>query len=257
MKKKSRVYVSEDAPNIAGNLAIVFTSLLLVVLGLVMLFAGEVQLVYFCYGAGACLLVWGIWLISRYFLRHEFQETTNYGFSIGTLVVILGAVDLIRAKEIAESLPDYLGIIVLIEGVVMLQNTVQLKNLRGKLWAVSLLFSLLSVAASLVILLDVGHMISKNGMILYLLLIAVGVFTLISLCFVAWRTKKYHKEIDRENSRHLEELEEWYAGKEREKTKEAEQDGVDGDGGVEAEAAQDTAAAAEAEEQEEPAQRED
>lgn len=212
MKRKNETYIPEEAPNVVGNIAIVFTSLLLIALGLVMLCTQAVQLIFFCYGAGACLLIWGIWMISRYFLRHEFQETTNYGFSIGTLVVILGAIDLIRAKEIADSLPNYLGIIVLVEGVVMLQHTVQLKNLRGKFWSLSLLFSLFSVMASVVILLDIGHIISKHRNVLYILLIVVGVFVLVSLCFVGLRTRRYHKEVARETSRHMEEMEEWYEG---------------------------------------------
>ena len=133
----------QDNPNVVGNIAIVFMSILLIAVGCIMLFTDAVRMIYFCYGAGACLLVWGIWMISRYFLHKEFQRTTNYGFSVGTLVVILGAIDLIRAQDIADSIPNYLGILVLIEGVVMLQNTVQLKNLHGDLWIVSLIFSLL------------------------------------------------------------------------------------------------------------------
>ncbi len=151
----------QDNPNVVGNIAIVFMSILLIAVGCIMLFTDAVRMIYFCYGAGACLLVWGIWMISRYFLHKEFQRTTNYGFSVGTLVVILGAIDLIRAQDIADSIPNYLGILVLIEGVVMLQNTVQLKNLHGDLWIVSLIFSLLSVAGSVVILLDIGEYDNK------------------------------------------------------------------------------------------------
>jgi thiol:disulfide interchange protein len=127
-------------------------------------------------------------------------------------VVILGAVDLIRAQEIAESIPNYLGILVLLEGVVMLQNAVQLKNLRGKLWVISLLFSLVSVAASIVILLDVQHIISNQVEVLYIILICVGAFALLSLCLVGSRTRKYHKEFHREQERQMQESEEWFQG---------------------------------------------
>lgn len=199
----------EEVENIAGNIAIVFTSLLLIALGTIMLIFEQVQVVYFCYGAGGCLLVWGIWLISRYFLRKEFQKTTNYGFSVGTLVVILGAVDLIRAKDVAQSLAVYLGIVVLIEGVVMLQNTVQLKNLKGSYWVVSLVFSLLSEVAAIVILLDIGHIISRHYVVLYVIQILVGIFSLLSLCFVGIRTKRFHEEYLKGVERNLEESQEW------------------------------------------------
>ena len=217
--KKTR----DNVPNVAGNIAIVFASLLLIALGGVMLFTDQVKTIYFCYGAGGCLLVWGIWLISRYFLRKEFQQTTNYGFSVGTLVVILGAVDLIRAKDIAASLSVYIGFVILVEGVVMLQNTVQLKNLRGKLWVVSLVFSLVSEAAAVVILLDVKHIISRYVDVLYVIQIAVGCFALLCLCFVGIRTKRFHKDANRDMERNLEESAQWSP----EKKEEVKEDGAE------------------------------
>ena len=216
----------QENPNVVGNIAIVFMSLLLIAIGCIMLFTDAVRMVYFCYGAGACLLVWGIWMISRYFLHKEFQRTTNYGFSVGTLVVILGAVDLIRAQEIADSIPNYLGILVLIEGVVMLQNTVQLKNLKGNLWTVSLIFSLCSVAGAVVILLNLGNMITKYVSVFYLMLVIVGVFALLSLCFVGIRTKHYHKETQRELERNMEESAQWFAAKEKATSEQVETENV-------------------------------
>ena len=216
----------QENPNVVGNIAIVFMSLLLIAIGCIMLFTDAVRMIYFCYGAGACLLVWGIWMISRYFLHKEFQRTTNYGFSVGTLVVILGAVDLIRAQEIADSIPNYLGILVLIEGVVMLQNTVQLKNLKGNLWTVSLIFSLCSVAGSVVILLNLGNIITKYVTVFYLMLVIVGAFALLSLCFVGIRTKRYHKETQRELERNMEESAQWFAANEKSPLEQAETETV-------------------------------
>ena len=201
----------DETPNVVGNIAIIFASVLMIALGSIMLLTDQVKLIYFCYGAGGCLLIWGIWLISRYFLHKEFQQTTNYGFSVGTLVVILGAIDLIRAQDVAGAIPTYLGILVLVEGVVMLQNTVQLKNLKGNLWAVSLVFSVLSVAASVVILLDIKHIISGHIAVLYVIQIVVGTFALLSLCFVGIRTKRYHKDIAREMEDNIEESDQWFS----------------------------------------------
>ena len=201
----------DETPKVVGNIAIIFASVLMIALGSIMLLTDQVKLIYFCYGAGGCLLVWGIWLISRYFLHKEFQQTTNYGFSVGTLVVILGAIDLIRAQDVAGAIPTYLGILVLVEGVVMLQNTVQLKNLKGNLWAVSLVFSVLSVAASVVILLDIKHIISGHIAVLYVIQIVVGTFALLSLCFVGIRTKRYHKDIAREMEDNIEESDQWFS----------------------------------------------
>ena|GEM_PF-896789 len=211
MKNKKYVKPNEN-PNIVGNIAIIFTSIIMILLGLVLIMCQQVKMVYFCYGAGGCLLLWGIWLISRYFLRREFQQTTNYGFSFGVLLVILGAVSLIRSKEIAATIPNYMGLMVLAMGVVMLQNTVQLKNLEGKTWVLSLIFSMSACFASVMILLDLWKVMSKWPIALYSTLVATGVLSLLSLVFVAIRTSKYHKAVARDLNRHIEEGEEWFDG---------------------------------------------
>ena len=44
----------QDNPNVVGNIAIVFMSILLIAVGCIMLFTDAVRMIYFCYGAGAC-----------------------------------------------------------------------------------------------------------------------------------------------------------------------------------------------------------
>ena len=209
MKNDKYVKPNEN-PNIVGNIAIIFTSIIMILLGLVLIMCQQVKMIYFCYGAGGCLLLWGIWLISRYFLRREFRQTTNYGFSFGVLLVILGAVSLIRSKEIAASIPNYMGLMVLAMGVVMLQNTVQLKNLEGKTWVLSLIFSMSACFASVMILLDLWKVMSRWPVALYATLIATGACSLLSLIFVAIRTSKYHKSVAVELDRYVEEGDEWF-----------------------------------------------
>ncbi len=200
---------------VSGSIVLIILSVLLAVLGGVMLAFPQMEMTYFAYFGGACLLVWGIWLISRYFLYKQFHQTSNYGFSVGTLVVILGAVALIRVEDVTKSIPTYLGILVLIESVVMLQNTVQLKNLKGQLWGLSLILAVLSTVGSLVILLDIMHIISKHMEILYGIQIVVGISALLCMLLVNVRTKKFHKtdylsndEITEENESISEEMQE-------------------------------------------------
>ena len=91
----------------------------------------------------------------------------------------------------------------------------QLKNLKGNLWTVSLIFSWCSVAGSVVILLNLGNIITKYVTVFYLMLVIVGAFALLSLCFVGIRTKRYHKETQRELERNMEESAQWFATKEK------------------------------------------
>lgn len=201
------VNTSQEDPggNVAGTLTIVLTSVLFLAVGLVMMLMPQMKLIYFSYGAGCILMICGIWFIARYFKNQEYKKITNYGFSAGTLIVILGCCTLIRAQDIADSVSTYLGILILIEGVVMLQGTVQLKNLKGDTWLVNLVFSLISIVCSIIVILDIASIISRWEVVLYVMLVVIGVFGLASFTMVAMRIKKYHKEQEREYKRNLEE----------------------------------------------------
>ncbi len=188
----------------AGALGNILLSGMFVALGFLMLLIPDMKLIFFCYGIGCVFLICGICFIVRFFIKEEYRRLSSYGFSAGTLLVILGGCALIRSQQIAGYAQFFLGILVLLEGIIILQNALQLKYLQGKLWAVNLVMALLAVLGALLILLDVKPVLGRFPDFLYYLLIYAGIAGLISFLYVAFRIHQYELEQEQEAKREYE-----------------------------------------------------
>ncbi len=162
-------------------------------LGLVLLFVPQIQILTVIYLLGGVFIITGIVFIVQYFLKEAYRNMNQYGFSIGTLFVILGSCMMVRASQVAEYFILGMGIFLLIAAVIKLQNALDLKALGERSWVV---FGLLAVAiavCSLVIILDPFTQPADRNHFTYIILVADGVFTLISILFLMLRVKKYQK----------------------------------------------------------------
>lgn len=189
--------------NLAGTLGAILVFVLLILIGALMLFMPDMKLIYFCYVAGGFFLAWGLWLIIRYFGKKEYKVVANYDFSIGTLVTILGVCTLVRAVDVSKVIYIYIGIMILVEAVIMLQHSIQLKSMNGSLWTLNLFFSIVFIIFSVVILLDAFSIVEKYSFIMYVGLLVIGVLGIFSQIAVAVRNNKYTKEQELSKSRTL------------------------------------------------------
>lgn len=191
--------------NVAGTIAIVMISLLLIFLGIMMLFTNGLPVAYLCYIICCLMIIWGIWLMGRYVMRKEYKNIANYGFTVGTAAVALGVAGLIGTDMIIKVMPLYLGVFMMVEAAVMLQHTVQLMGLNSGKWVISLVFSTGTLIAAICMMLNVLEFRNKYPQLLYILYIVVGGLTLWSLVMAYRRSVKYKKD---ETSKILESYEE-------------------------------------------------
>ena len=179
--EKTRVHIT-------GVLAPVLLFLLLGVIGALMLFVPNMKLLYFCYVAGGIFLAYGALLVIRYFVKKEYEIVSNYDFSIGLILLVLGIISMIRAADVEQILSIYLGLMILIEGVILLQHTVQMKEMRG-VWGVTFIFSIIFIGFSIVTLLNIDDFPTTQPDVFYGSLLGI-----ISQIFVAIRSRKYLQE---------------------------------------------------------------
>ena len=103
------------------------------------------------------MLVGGVVAIGYFFLSgaHREPETYNYSFALGVMLLILGCCGFARIDQMAGAFMTYMGFLILIMGVVSLQNTVQLRLLNNSLWVVVLVLTLIILTGSVLTLLDI------------------------------------------------------------------------------------------------------
>lgn len=191
--------------NFAGMMATIMLSVLFVLIGALMSFVSGFKIVYFVYITGGVFLAGGIWLIARFFIRRGYHVMTNYDFSSGTLIAILGVIAIMRAKDISKGIYTYIGILLLVEAVLLLQYTIQLWGMNGKSWSFTLILSLLILAFSLLILTDFLTIFTRDPDLMYALLLVSGILGVIAIITVAVRAYSYRKEVAVSNRRNMEE----------------------------------------------------
>ncbi|MDK2808717.1 MAG: hypothetical protein PWP24_1454 [Clostridiales bacterium] len=123
-----------------------------ILLGLLLLYVPQVQIITICYLLCAILVVAGIVLIVRYFMTNAYTNMNEYGFSVGVFTVILGMCALVRVREVANSFLICMGIAMLLTSVIKLQNALDLKNLGVHTWIAMLVLSLAFLICSIIII---------------------------------------------------------------------------------------------------------
>ncbi len=158
MKKKeaeNTQEITEKKDTRMTNLLVILTAVVFAAIAAVVLFVPGLELKpeYLGYLIGAALVIVGIVFIVRYFVTDAYKNMNAYGFSAGTLLVILGICALLRADAIGIVFDLVLGIAVLLMGIIILQHSLDLKRMSDFMWVVALISSLLVVACGVIMIL--------------------------------------------------------------------------------------------------------
>ena len=127
------------------------------------------------------LIVVGVVSIVSFFVSGDYKRIDRYGFALGTLLILLGAIGLVRSADVASHFELYAGLLSLILGILTLQGTVQIKVLDYAIWILNLLLSLICLIGAFCVLSEITAVTGLvDGFPNWLLLIA-GVSCLFSL----------------------------------------------------------------------------
>lgn len=190
-KKEERGYV--------GTLGAILIFALLGIIGGIMLFIPEMQFKYFVYVTGGMFLAYGALLIIKYFAQKGFRQISNYDFSVGTVMFVLGICVIIRAADIAKSASVYLGVLVLFAGVIELQHAIQLFSIKGVMRVVNLILAAAFIACAILEITNFQNIFNQNKMALYITVFVIGILGVISQITVAAALTSFHKKEEKAN----------------------------------------------------------
>lgn len=181
------------------NLVVILTALVFIALSAIVLFVPEMGFKpsYLCYVVGAAVIIVGIVQIVRYFVNDAYRNMNEYGFSIGTLLGILGICILLRAEVISGVIDLVLGVVVLLMGIVMLQHSLDLKRMSDAVWGLVIVISALVIACGVVLILKPSLLqISYDTIIWWIVLVSsvlgllVNIYTMIRIALYTHKEKK-------------------------------------------------------------------
>ncbi|SHJ31289.1 DUF308 domain-containing protein [Pseudobutyrivibrio xylanivorans] len=152
---------------------------------------------------GILFICFGAWYMIKYFFNHEYIKISNYGFTMGVILVIIGAVSIFQANYISAFIDALVCLIGVILGAVMLQQSFALFHIQRGVWFLSLIFGLVTIGASIYFLMIPQKFFERN-VITCSYLIAVGALSLFSLLLMAIGLHDHKKDSNRNYSRIME-----------------------------------------------------
>ena len=156
-----------------------------IALGYLLLFAKSVQLITLCQILCGGIVAIGAASIASFFLAGDYRRIDRYGFALGTLLILMGLIGLIRINDVTTNFEIYTGLVSLILGVLVLQGTVQMKVLDYPIWILNLVISLASIAGAFCVLSGVTVITEKIAGFSSWILLICGCACLFSM-LVTW-----------------------------------------------------------------------
>ena len=155
-----------------------------VVFGMSLLIRPELSTTVICYSVGSLCLIYAAATLIKYFtegIKHYYVEPN---FVLPVILGIFGLVTIIRPGIIISILPVIVGLVLVVSGIVKLQDSFSLKKYRFERWYASLLFAVISLVFGVIILLNpfgTGLMFVR---IVGLFFAVDGIFSIISSIMV-------------------------------------------------------------------------
>ena len=140
--------------NKTTNRMVLITAAILIVVGAVLLFVPQIRLQHITYFMCGVIVVGGIYSIVRYFMSNAFREASDYGFSGGVFLCVIGIAGFMKTEEIVAFFPVVISLISLLFGVILLQDALDLKRLLSRIWILIFILAAVVILTSMIVLID-------------------------------------------------------------------------------------------------------
>ena len=155
--------------------SLIISALTFIVLGLVLCIWPQTAMNFICIVAGAALLIGGAWQIIAYLRGKAAAGLAPGSFVGGVFEMLFGLVLVFRPQVVQAAVPLLLSVLLLVDSIIKMQISIDLKRAGYAHWWQSLLASLvigvaafillfildpISIAASIVILIGVAFLVN-------------------------------------------------------------------------------------------------
>lgn len=129
-------------------------SLCFLVLGVVLLVYPTLSMHLVCYALGGIVMIYGVLHLILYFSCTDFGDVYRLDFVTGVLMLCAGVYVIAQPYVVAQLLPVLLGIVILVDSLIKLQNALDLRRLGVRLWWTVLLACAVTAALGIVLVID-------------------------------------------------------------------------------------------------------
>ena len=176
-----------------------FSSIGLVILGLLLFFQSEATIVSISYVIGGVLVAIGVIALINYTKNVHQNIKNELDIVYGVGMVILGIIVITNPKGIASIIPFILGILIIINSSAKLQYSFELRKRKSVLWTSTLILSLITLLCGILLIFNPfkgAEFITKVGGVL---LFIYGVMDITSTLRIRKTLKEVQNVIEDKN----------------------------------------------------------
>lgn len=130
----------------------IWSSIALVILGLLLIFYSEVTIISISYVIGGILIAIGVIALIKYIsnINKDAKNEIDIVYGIGT--IILGIIVISNPKAIASIIPFILGILIVINSTAKIDYSFKLRKNKNNLWISTLVVSLVALVCGVLLI---------------------------------------------------------------------------------------------------------
>lgn len=174
---------------------LILISAVMIVMGLIcVLFPGHASNAI-CYVVGAALCVWGVLRTVVYFAADRALPFSSFSFVQGVVLLVAGVAVLLRPEFLKTFLVYLFGVMLIADGVLKLQYSMDLLRLKAHWWWTVFVLTLLSITAGVIALINPFETV--NVLMIYsgICLIVDGLFDIFSLFYIRGVIRSFKDEV--------------------------------------------------------------
>ena len=130
----------------------IWSSIALVVLGLLLIFYSELTILSISYVVGGILIAIGVIALLKYIsnINKDVKNEIDIVYGIGT--IILGIIVISNPKAIASIIPFVLGVLIVINSTAKIDYSFKLKKNKNNLWVSTLVVALIALVCGVLLI---------------------------------------------------------------------------------------------------------
>ena len=184
------------------NKSVYLTAALYIILGAVLAFYPKITLMMIAYLLAGVAILSGLVSVIYYFSKDVTDTIYRYDFVNGVMMIALGAISILKMDLLMELIPIIMGVLILWNGIIKLQHSIDLNRIKYSGWVYVLIFSLLCVSVGIVLILQPGIIVNTLMVIIGISFLFCGITDIVTLVLLKKRMTEYvnTKDISKEKS---------------------------------------------------------
>ena len=176
---------------------VMFLALALILLGILFLAFPKSSTAIICYATGIVTCIWGFIRLVAHFRIDSMEVFGSYGLVQGAALLVVGIAIIANPDVLAKFITVVFGIIMLIDGTLKIQYSIDLGRIKVNGWIWVLVTAVLMIVLGVIAIVNPFETAVTLMIFLGCILIADGISDLIIIWYIVHSVKNIRREVER------------------------------------------------------------